>query len=394
MRTTSPLHAVTWALWAVAAAACVQLAPSPVYVTLVIGIALLVVTAHRLDTTLARAFPLLLGLGVTFAVIRVVLTALTSHDPGAAGPPPDAWFTLPQFTVPRILGGFTIGGTVDGVVVLSAASQAYAVVGVMAAFGAFNAVASHHELLQASPPAFHEPGLIVTVALAFVPSMMLAVQASREADRARTGGRAVRRGRLLRTAVPIVESGLERAMALAESMDSRGFAHHTAQRGDRVAAWLGLASMLALGGSFLALVGRASTSALVAAAAGTVGLAAAVVVASRGARHTRYRPRRATRLDVAVTLAVLGAPAGLAVLRALGHSTLVWWPSPIRFPEVSVWPVLCLALLAVPALVAPVPPLASSAPDSLDHVADGAAGRGAAPIAGDDEAAAQPLVTS
>lgn len=353
MRTTSPLHAVTWALWAVAAAASVQLAPSPIYVALVIAVAFLVVSAHRIDTTLARAFPVLLGLGVTFALIRVVLTALTSHDPSVAAA--DVWFTLPQFTLPRILGGFTVGGTVEGVVVLAAASQAFAVVGVMAAFGAFNAVASHHELLQATPRAFHEPGLIVTVALAFVPSTMEAVTSAREADRARTGGRVVRRGRLLRTAVPIVESGLERAMALAESMDSRGFAHHGPGRSDRVAGWLGFGSMLALGASFMALVGRAPHWALVAAGVGVVGLTTAVVVASRASGHTRYRPRRLTRVDVAVAVVVLAAPAGLAVLRALGHDTLTWWPSPIRFPEFSVWPALCIALLAVPVALPPVP---------------------------------------
>ena len=63
MHTTSPLHAVTWLLWALAAAACVQLAPSPVYVALVTAIAFLVVSVHRLDGTLARAFPILVTLG-------------------------------------------------------------------------------------------------------------------------------------------------------------------------------------------------------------------------------------------------------------------------------------------------------------------------------------------
>ena len=55
MPTSNPLHAVTWLLWAVAAAATLQLAGSPVYVVLVIAIALAVFEAHRLDTTLARA---------------------------------------------------------------------------------------------------------------------------------------------------------------------------------------------------------------------------------------------------------------------------------------------------------------------------------------------------
>ncbi len=345
MRTTSPLHAGTWLLWAAAAAASVQLAPSPVYVALVVGISVVVVEAHRLDGTLAKAFPVLVGLGVAFAFLRVGLTALTTHG----GLPGEAWFTLPQARLPRVLGGFTVGGTIEGPVVLHAAAEAFAVVGVLAAFGAFNAVAAHHELLQSSPRAFHEPGLIVMVALAFVPSTVRAVADARAADLARTGGQVVRRGRLVRRTVPIVESGLERALALAESMDARGFARLAPTRHDRGAAWLAFASMAALAGAFVALVGRSSTWALVAGLAGVVGLAAAIALSSRAARTTRYRPRPVTPLDIGVGLAALGAPIGLAVLHATGQRGLVWTAvAPLRFPSFSPWPALCLALLAVP----------------------------------------------
>ena len=136
MRTTSPLHAVTWLLWAVCAASAIQLAPSPVYVLLVIAVTALVVEAHRIDSTLARAFPLLVATGVCFAVLRVVLTALTTHTSGSSV---TILFTLPQGTLPRILGGFTVGGTIESAVVAQAAAEGLAIIGILAAFGAFNA---------------------------------------------------------------------------------------------------------------------------------------------------------------------------------------------------------------------------------------------------------------
>ena len=355
MRTTSPLHAVTWLVWAVAAAACVQLAPNPLYVALVLAISFLIVSAHRLDTTLARAFPILVGLGVAFALVRVVLTALTTHTVGDADAIEHLWFTLPSVTLPRILGGFTVGGTIEGDVVLYAAAQAFAVVGILGAFGVFNAVASHHELVQASPRAFHEPGLIVTVALAFVPATMAAVRDAREADRARTGGRVVRKGRLVRLTVPIVESGLERAVALAESMDARGFARQARGPGDRAAAWLGLTSMLALAGGFVALIGRQGTIAAVAIGLGLAALAAAVVFGSRSVGTSRYRPRRFTTLDLAIGAVAIAAPAGLALLSTVADVDLFWTPYPLAFPTFSIWPALCIALLAVPVLVPPLP---------------------------------------
>ncbi|HRW36893.1 MAG TPA: hypothetical protein P5254_04290 [Aquihabitans sp.] len=355
MRTTSPLHAVTWLTWAIAAAAAVQIAPNPLYVALVLAISFLVVSAHRLDTTLARAFPILVGLGVAFAVLRVVLTALTTHSPTIDGPPEYLWFTLPSFGLPRLLGGFTVGGTIEGDVVLYAAAQAFAVVGIMGAFGAFNAVASHHELVQAAPRAFHEPGLIVTVALAFVPSTMAAVADVREADRARTGGRVVRRGRLVRLTVPIVESGLERAVALAESMDSRGFARQARGGADRVAAWLGLGALLALGGGFVALIGRRGAVAAIAGAVGVIALVGAVVLSSRAVRTTRYRPRRLAPLDLAVGAISIAVPISLALLSTLGDQQLWWSAPPVTFPSFSIWPALCIGLLAVPVLVPPRP---------------------------------------
>lgn len=351
MRTTSSLHAVTWLAWAIAAGACVQIAPNPLYVALVLAISFLVVSTHRLDTTLARAFPLLVGLGVIFALLRVILTALTTHSPTIDGPPPDLWFTLPSFTLPQLFGGFTVGGTIEGEVVMSAAAQGFAVVGILGAFGVFNAVASHHELVQAAPRAFHEPGLIVTVALAFVPSTMAAVSEVREADRARTGGRVIRRGRLVRLTVPIVESGLERAVSLAESMDARGFARHARGRSDSISAWLGLGALLALASGFVALIGQSGSLALGLAVVGVCALVGAVILSSDSGGTTRYRPRAFARNDFAVAGIVIMAPVGLALLSSLGDEQLWWSTTPLTFPTFSLFPALLIGLLAAPVAV-------------------------------------------
>ena len=370
MPTTSRLHAMTWLLWAVAAAVTLQLATSPVYVVLVIAVAIAVFEAHRSDHTLARALPVLVGIGVAFATIRVVLTALTTHT----GLPDTTWFTVPEFTLPRLLGGFTVGGAIEGAVVLDAAAQGLVVVGIMTVFGVFNAVASHHELLQSMPRAFHVPGLVVTVALAFVPSTMEAIAAVREADRARTGGRVVRRGRLLRLTVPIVESGLERAMALAESMDSRGFARLDPEPAEEVASWLGLGSLLALGGALLALVGGRSAGSdgaadLVAPALGALGVAllgGAVLLSSSATRTTRYRPRRLARVDAAIAAAVLLAPAGIVALDALGNDTLHWVAYPVQVPAFSIPVACCIGLLAAPRAVRAAPLAGTEAEADLE----------------------------
>jgi len=222
---------------------------------------------------------------------------------------------------------------------------------VMAAFGAFNAVVAHAELVQSTPRAFYEIGLIVVVALAFVPSTLLAVHDVREADRARTGGRVARPGRLVRRLVPVLELGLERAVTLAESMDARGFARDRATRREVAVGWWSLGALLALAGAFVALVGQATTAALILGAVGIAGVVGATLFASREARRPRYRPRRMGAADWAVALAVLGAPALLAVASLAGESSLTWAASPLHWPPLHVVPAVALAPLLLPILV-------------------------------------------
>lgn len=340
------LHALTWLVWALAAAVCVELAPSPVYVAVVIGVCWLVVAAHGRGDGLSRAFPALLALGVVFAFVRIGLTVATTHT----SPATHVLFTTPALTLPRIVGGFTVGGTVELGVLLQAAAESFTIVGVMAVFGAFNAVVSHHELVRTAPRAFYEPGLIVTIAVAFVPSTMATVQRVREADRARTGGVTVRRGRLLRLAVPVLETGMEQAMALAESMDSRGFGAADAGTVEQAAGWCVAAGLLALAGSFVALVGRASVVAGISAAIGVAGLAAGAVLASRAAARPRYRRRRLPSGERLLMAACLVPPVAVALLAAAGDSSLTWSATPLAVPRFSLLVGLALIALAAPAL--------------------------------------------
>jgi energy-coupling factor transporter transmembrane protein EcfT len=325
-----------------AAAACVELAPNPVYVALVIGVAALAVSLHARPGPYARAFPVLVGVGVLFAALRTLLTVATTHAST------DVLFTTPHFGLPRLLGGFTVGGAVSSPIILHSLAEGFAIVGVMAVFGAFNAVVSHSELVQSTPRAFYEVGLIVVVALAFVPSTLGAIQDVRDADRARTGGKVVRRGRLLRQLVPVLELGLERAVTLSESMDARGFARAGAGPRDRAAGWCGLLSLLALGGAFVALVGHADTAASALGLGGAVGLGVAVTLASSGTQRSRYRPRRMAVADWTVAAATLLAPAAMAVVSVVGDSSLVWVASPVAWPALHVAPVLALLPLLVP----------------------------------------------
>jgi energy-coupling factor transport system permease protein len=349
--TTRPWHSVAWLLWALAGAATVQLAPSPVYVALVVGIAWLIVEVHAPDGPYRRAFPALIALGVAFTLFRVLISALTTHN-GI-----DVLMTLPEFTMPRLLGGFTVGGSVEAGAVLYAFASGITLIGMLAVFGAFNAIASHYELVQSSPRAFHELGVVTTVALAFIPSTIASVSAVREADRARTGGQSIRRGRILRSIVPVLERGLEQAVSLSESMDARGFGFEGSTRGDVAAGWCGLGALLALAGAFVALVGRARPAAVGLSILGICFLIAAATFASGRTRdRRRYRHRRMAPADWAMVACVLIAPLAVGLLSLSGNDSLVWRTSPLHWPTFEPLVALALVPLLAPLLRTPRPP--------------------------------------
>ncbi|MGQ0825694.1 MAG: hypothetical protein ACT4OX_11845 [Actinomycetota bacterium] len=342
------LHALTFSTWALGAAVCVHAAPSVAYTTVVLLAAILLVEVHGRATPLGRSFPVLVAVAGVFGVVRVLLTVLTTHGID------DTLFTIPmEFTLPELLGGFTVGGSVEQAVLLRAIAEAYPIVVFVTVFAAWSAVVSHSELLRYVPRAFHEPALAVTIALAFVPTTLRSLRAVQEAELARTGGIRRRRGRVRRTVLPILETGLERAIALSESMDSRGYGHKPPDTVERYTGWMTLVALTAIAGGFVALVSRAGSIALVLAASGTALLLGATAVSSRAIVRTRYRPRALERVDVFVILGVLLAPLGVWIAALADESSLRWQPGRFEWPPVHLGVVLALVALVAPALVRP-----------------------------------------
>jgi energy-coupling factor transport system permease protein len=148
----------------------------------------------------------------------------------------------------------------------------------------------------------------------------------------------------------VLESGLERAVNLAESMDSRGFAHGGASPRDRAAGWCGVGSLVALASAFVALIARSTTLAAALGLAGVVGLLVAIRLASVGDARVRYRPRRFTRADRIVCAGSVATPVALASLSLAGDGSLSWTTSPLHWPALHVLPVVALAGLMTPLL--------------------------------------------
>jgi energy-coupling factor transport system permease protein len=157
-------------------------------------------------------------------------------------------------------------------------------------FGTFNAVTDPFGVVRLAPRRFHEPALAAALALSIAPRTVSMVGRVREAQRLR--GLQTSRWRTLPTlALPVLETGMEEAVTLAESMDSRGH--------------------------------------------------------GRG-RRSRYRPARWTVGAVVMTTCALLAAAVFLVAAFTGEGGLHPSTFPLSWPEADPVLLITIGLLAVP----------------------------------------------
>lgn len=329
------LHPSAWVAWLAAVAVFAFAVTNPFHLVLGLGAAAVVHASLPAEPSPARrAVATFVRLGVILLVVRLLFVALLTN-PGRT-----VLFTLPRFDVPAWLGGFGAGGPVTAEVLTAAAIDGARLVLVLAAFGVFNAHADLAALVRSVPSAFRDMGLVVAIAVAFVPGMMRAVRDVSEARRLRG-----ERGRVaLSMAVPVLGLGLERAFLLAESMDARGYGRGEASRPARASLWAGLVAMLGSTAVWAAGL-RALSTALV--AGGAAAVAWSLRSTSRRATTTRLQIRPPRTFDVAVIV----ASAVAAALALAAGPAVVYDPYPaVSLPAFDAGTAATTFLVAFPAL--------------------------------------------
>lgn len=337
----SPSHGTydprAWLVWLLAGGLLVLGARNPLY------LALLLAVSRVVESACAPAAPSLWRLpfwriSALILVFSTLFNLLTAHigQTVLATLPAGWWLIGGPLTLEAAVFGFVSG---------------LSLVALLSFFLAFNAIVPASQLAGLAPAALHELGLVLLVALTYVPETVRQFQRIREAQAIR--GHRLRGLRDWRPIViPLLVGGLERALNLAETMVARGYGS-TAQVGMplRARLFLLLALALTLGGALRLVGGGADGWALI--AGGGLAVAVAYRDLSRRAPRTRYRPRRWTWADSVVVAAALLPLALLLPLPGLGGAALDYAP----YPRVGLPPfhlvagLLCLGL-AAPAVLA------------------------------------------
>jgi energy-coupling factor transport system permease protein len=349
------LHPGAWWLWALGLVTVATRTRNPLLLLLVLAVAGYVVAARRTDAPWARSFVVFLKLGLVVLAIRFVAQVLLGVGAGDT-----VLFTLPEVPLPDWAAGVSLGGAVTLESTVAAFVEGLRLATILACIGAANALANPKRLLASLPAALYEVGVAVVVALSFAPSLVTSVGRIRAARRLR--GRPDRGLRsILSVAMPVLEEALERSVALAAAMDSRGYGRRVevAPAVRRTTGALTLAGLLGLGfGVFAVLDGTTPAPvALTALGVGIVLAATGLVLAGRRTVRSRYRPdpwALPERLTVAsgvaaATLAIAGSlldPAGMAPTT-----------HPLVVPTLPVLPTVGVLLALLPAWCTPLPSL-------------------------------------
>ncbi|WP_369184206.1 energy-coupling factor transporter transmembrane protein EcfT [Streptomyces sp. Y1] len=352
------LHPGAWWLWALEMGAAATRTTNPAILLLLAATAGYVVAARRGDAPWSRSYGAFLRLGLVVLGIRLVFAVLL----GSPIPGTHVLFTLPEVPLPAWAQGVRIGGRVTVEGLLSALYDGLRLAVLLVCVGAANSLASPARLLRALPGALYEAGVAVVVAMTFAPNLVADVRRLRAARRLR--GRSDRGvAAVLSVGLPVLEGALERSVALAAAMDTRGFGR-TADVPRRIAAATAGLTLAGLLGVCLAAYGLLSAG-----GAGwappvlLLGLAAAfagLLLGNRRSVRSRYRPDP-WAVPEWLTAASGAAVAALTVVLA-GRDPAAFAPTvvPPTVPVLPLGAVLVVLLGLVPAFAAPTPPRRAS----------------------------------
>lgn len=340
-------HPVAWLLWLAAAGSAALLTRNPLYTTiLLVTTGLTYAVLRRIAPQPTQGWNLFLRAGLVLVVITIVFNALTAHfGRMVLWQLPASWPVIGgDITVEAILYGIATG---MGLFVL------------LLIFATFNVGIDQARLLRMTPRSFYVIGVVTSIAVTFVPQMLVRLQNIRDVQRLR-GHRPRGIRDLGPLFLPLLTTGMEGAIQLAESMEARGFNSTNTVAPARRLVWVRGGLTVALGLLLMGVFANTYWSGTQRWApwAMTLGLGLLVWLFWAQGQHVKRSHYQRWVWRQRDTL--LALVCGLVFLVVLG----IRWAMPLAllyypYPPYSPWPAFqpllgaVLALLVIPALLVP-----------------------------------------
>src|SRR4051812_24904430 len=154
------LHPVAWWTWALGLATAASRTTNPWLLGVLLLVAVLTVLLRRGDAPWAMSFRMYLILGLVVVLVRVLFRVLF-----AAGYGETVVLDLPAVPLPDWVAGITLLGPVTLEAVLSGLYDGLRLATIIVCVGAANSLANPRPPVAALPPALHQGGAAVRVAV-------------------------------------------------------------------------------------------------------------------------------------------------------------------------------------------------------------------------------------
>lgn len=344
IRVERQLHPWAWWLWAIGCAVSVSLTSNPLAIAAIIVAVIFVVVNRRSTDAWAQSLGIYLAMAIFILVMRLFFQiTIGGLREGTV------LFVLPSAHLPAWAAGIHLGGPVTLEALVYSAVTSARLAGLILCVGAANSLANPKSMLKTVPSAFHQIATALVIAIAAIPQVVESVRRIRRAQSVRgTPRRGI--GGAVRIIVPVVEDGIDRSLALAASMESRGYGRTRKDRslgmGDAV---LLLGSMIITTFSVFALLGLPRTGAWPMVGLG-LGMVTAAIAIHRSGRYlaiTHYRPEPWEAPEWLVSLSGMGSAVIMVWLKA--RDPLMDLSSfPLQMPGFSIWMALAALVAALP----------------------------------------------
>jgi energy-coupling factor transport system permease protein len=345
--TLTTLHPWAWWCWAIGIGIAVSGTTNPLLLALIATGMVVVVMLRRSSAPWARSVRAYLLLSLFVIGMRVFFQVLLGTGSGET-----VLFSLPQIPLPEWAAGIRLGGPVTAEGLVHTLYDAMRLAVMLLCIGAANALANPRRALKSVPAALYEASVAVVVALSVAPQLIESAQRVRRARRLR-GEPAKGLGVLSTVAMPILTDAIERSIALAAGMESRGFAR-TRGLPIRGALPLMLTSVLtSVLGLFLLLSTDWWLPASSLLVAGLLGTAWGLRRAGRALRVTAHRPDSWGWRETLVAASGVSAAVLVLAVGWLDPSGGALYPStdPLQWPDLTIAMVAVACLTLAPLLL-------------------------------------------